>query len=362
MANNDVQRIIIFGLVITLSLSSISAITGNVLISTASATGVTGVMVPLYTYPTSSTWDLMVQTKSANANVPTIAIINPGSGPGTSQNSDYVAGIQKLQSGNITVLGYVYTSYGSRSISLVESDIDKYNTWYNLDGIFFDEMSNVAGKETYYQTLSNYADSLGLTITVGNPGTDTISSYVGTVDNIIIYESAGLPSLSSLGGWHSNYDKANFSVIPYAVSSLDQDYVVGATSYTGFIYITNDNLPNPWDSLPPYYPDLVSTVDAANSGTFVPPPPMPEKTITVNSVDLKGKPFVGMWTTVTKDGVTVQTGYTPLSFSAQEGQTYVITVASYRQHIFEHWDNGSTNRERTITATQDMTLIAYYKR
>jgi hypothetical protein len=256
----------------------------------------------------------------------------------------------------------VYTSYGLRSISLVESDIDKYNTWYNLDGIFFDEMSNVAGKETYYQTLSNYADSLGLTITVGNPGTDTISTYIGTVDNIIIYESAGLPSLSSLGGWHSNYDKSNFSIIPYAVSSLDQEYVASATIYTGFIYITNDNLPNPWDSLPPYYANLVTTVDAANSGTVVLPPPLPEKTITVNSVDLKGKPIVGMWTTVTEDGATVQTGYTPISFSVPEGQTYVITVASYRQHTFDHWDDGSKNRERIITATQDMTLTAFYKR
>jgi hypothetical protein len=106
----------------------------------------------------------------------------------------------------------------------------------------------------------------------------------------------------------------------------------------------------------------VSTVNAANDGTFVPAPLPPQKTITVNSVDMKGKPFNGMWTTITKDGVTVQTGYTPLTFSADEGGTYTITVANFRQHIFDHWDDGSKNRERTITATQDMTLVAYYKR
>ena len=348
-----------------IGLALIFATIENVPSKPAYAAGVTGVIVPLYTYPTSSTWDSIVQTKGANPNVPIIAIINPSNGPGTSQDSNYVAGTQKLQSGNITVLGYVHTSYGQRSIRLAEAEIEKYHTWYNtVDGIFFDEMSNKAGKESYYQTLSNYADSLGLTVSVGNPGTDTIPSYIGTVDNLVIYESAGLPSLSYLGGWHSNYDKANFSILPYAVSSLDRDYTASATSYTGFIYITNDDVPNPWDSLPSYFGDLVATVDAANSGTFVSPPPpepLPGKTITVNSVNLKGAPIVGMWTTVAKDGVTVQTGYTPLSFNAQDGATYVITVANYRQHIFDHWDDGSTNSARTITATADMTLTAYYR-
>ena len=74
-------------------------------------------------------------------------------------------------------------------------------------------MANWVGGEIYYKTLDDYANSRGFTFTVGNPGTDTISSYVGTVDNIIIYESAGTPSLSSLGGWHASYDKANFSII-----------------------------------------------------------------------------------------------------------------------------------------------------
>ena len=36
-----------------------------------------------------------------------------------------------------------------------ESQISHYKTWYNADGIFFDEMSNTRGDESYYSTLNS---------------------------------------------------------------------------------------------------------------------------------------------------------------------------------------------------------------
>lgn len=328
-------------------------------IPTSAATGSTGIIVPLYTYPTSSTWDAMVSAKTAYPSVPIVAIINPSSGPGTATDSNYSNGIKKLQAAGITVLGYVYTSYTSRSSSLVKADIDSYKSWYpSLNGIFLDEMANWAGGESYYKNLNDYAKSKGFTFTVGNPGADTISSYVGTVDNIIIYESAGTPSLSSLGGWHTNHDRANFSIIPYGVSSLDDAYVDSSSAYVGYLYITNDDLPNPWDSLPPYYNDLVSAVNSANNGGSTPTPTT--YTVTVRSADLNGISFSGMWTTVSKDGVVLKTGYTPLSFIAESGVSYQVTVANYQNYVFDHWGNGSTSSTRTIIVTKDTTLTAYY--
>jgi spherulation-specific family 4 protein len=346
-------------LVIQVSISAnVAQVSGAV-----TSTTITGVIVPLYTYPTSTTWDTMIQSKIANPSVPMVAIINPSSGPGSAQDLNYVTGIQELQAANITVLGYTYTSYSSRSASAVQADEDKYKAWYNVNGIFFDEMSNIAGEESYYKNLDTYAKALGFTLTVGNPGTDTLSSYVGTVDNIVIYESSGLPSLSYLDGWHSNYDKRNFSMLPYGVSTLDSSYVASAISYLGYIYITNDALSNPWDSLPPYFADLVATIATANSGQAPDGSPAPSQhTITVQSADLKGKPITGMWTTVKKDGATIQTGYTPLSFAAQDGVTYDVSVSNYKQHVFDHWDDGTKTNQRTITTSQDMTLTAYYKR
>ena len=323
------------------------------------AVGSTGVIVPLYTYPTSGTWDTMVKVKTSYPFVPTVVIINPSSGPGSAKDSNYSDGIKKLQDAGISVLGYVYTSYSSRAASAVKADIDKYKSYYpSINGIFFDEMANWQGKETYYKSLTSYVKSKGYSITVGNPGADTISSYVGTVDNIVIYEREGTPSLSYLKGWHLNHDKKNFSMLPHKVGTLDKTYVKSATPYVGYMFITSDALPNPWDSLPSYYSTLSSTINSANGASAS----TTSYTVSVRSADLSGTLFDGMWTTIkNSDGAVLKTGYTPLSFAAKSGTTYQVTVSNYANYVFDHWNNGSTSNARTITVSNDTTLKAYYR-
>src|SRR5258707_13048109 len=180
-------------------------------LTNASSAARTGVVIPLYIYP-GPDWDRLIQVKNTYSRVPMIAVINPYNGPGTYQDLNYVTGIQNLRSAGITVLGYVYTNYAARSTEDVTADINAYKNWYALDGIFFDEMSNLAGNESYYSNLSNYAKSLGYQLTMGNPATDTLPSYIGTVDSLIISEGTGYPDLSFFGGWHTNYAKANFGL------------------------------------------------------------------------------------------------------------------------------------------------------
>jgi spherulation-specific family 4 protein/List-Bact-rpt repeat protein len=314
-------------------------------------------MIPLYTYP-GSTWDAVVTAKTSYPSVPIIAIINPNNGPGSSQDPNYVQGIQNLRSNGVVVLGYVYTSYGSRAVSSVEADINSYKNWYTIDGIMFDEMSNVAGFESYYSNLTSYTNSLGLSLTVGNPGTSTLSSYVGTVNILIIYEDVGLPSLSILSSSDMGYGKQNFGMVAYGVASLDTSFETNATNYVSYEYITDANLPNPYDTLPSYFTNLVATLNTAS------PPPQPPSTtipLTVNSVDLNGNPITGLWTTVQSNGTTLATGYTPFTYNASTGTKYTVTVANYGSYTFSHWEDGSTNSARTITPTQATTLTAYYK-
>ena len=73
----------------------------------------TGLIVPLYAYPTNPTWNALIQAKQSHPNVPIIAIINPNSGPGSSSDPSYVSGIASLQSAGISVVGYVPTGYAS---------------------------------------------------------------------------------------------------------------------------------------------------------------------------------------------------------------------------------------------------------
>lgn len=222
----------------------------------------TGTMVPLYTYPDDDSWTAIVAAKQAHPTVPVIAVFNPNSGPGASADSVYVTATNDLKNAGIVVLGYVPTGYADRDPNEVKAEIDDYVAWYPATtGIFFDEQSNEPGFESYYSDLDTYAKSKGLTFTVGNPGTDTAESYVNALDMMLIYETDGLPSASSLGGWHDGYDKKNFGIIPYAVPSLDTSFVAQAKAHVGYIYITDDDLPNPWDSLPPYFDALLGELE-----------------------------------------------------------------------------------------------------
>jgi hypothetical protein len=189
------------------------------------------------------------------------AVINPDSGPGTTKDSAYVSGIPTLGAAGIIVFGYVATTYGAKATASVEAEIDSYKSWYpGIQGIFFDEMSNTAGMESYYTAISQYAKTQGYGTTIGNPGADTLPSYIGTVDTIIIYEDSGLPSVSSLAGWHAQHAKNNFAVIAYGVPSVNTTFVTGARADVGFIYLTDDTLPNPYDTLPAYFNSLLAAL------------------------------------------------------------------------------------------------------
>ncbi len=225
------------------------------------ATGSNGTIVPLYTNPGDASWAAVAAAKQAHPAVPVIAIVNPSNGPGGAQDPGYTSGISQLTAAGVKVIGYVHTSYGARPASQVQSEMDQWHSWYpGVSGIFFDEMANSPGYESYYSGLGSYAKSHVGNFTVGNPGTDSAQSYVGTLDVLLIYESGGVPSLSAVTGWHASFPRANFGVIPYKVSSVDTAFITAIRPYVGYIYLQSDDLPNPWDSVPTYLSSLVGAL------------------------------------------------------------------------------------------------------
>lgn len=218
--------------------------------------------MPLYSNPSDPPWKAIVTAKLAHPSVTVRAIINPNSGPGDSKDPEYAQGIATLDAAGIVVLAYVATTYGKKAPAAVQAEITTYQGWYpGLKGVFFDEMSNKVGDEPYYQGLDNFVKGKGYTVTVGNPGTDIPASFVGTVDTILIYESEGLPKVSSLDPFSGQFAPDNFGVIPYGVPALDAAFVAGARAKVGFIYLTDDGLPNPWDKLPPYFSNLLGALE-----------------------------------------------------------------------------------------------------
>jgi hypothetical protein len=337
------------GVIALLLLVPLAATSG---FAAAESTAAAGIMMPLYTYP-GGAWDRVADTKNAHPDVPIAAIVNPASGPGSSKDSNYASGISDLKSAGVIVLGYVSTAYTGRNLDSVKGDIDKWHSWYpDLDGIFFDEQTNWAGKESYYKQASDYAYSKGLNFTVGNPGANSLPSYLDTVDVVLVYESPGLPNLDNYNSW-SSYPNDKLGMIPFSVSSLPTSWVQDAAKTIGWIYVTNDALPNPWDSLPSYFDNLADLLDNG-------PTSNPEHTLSVKSVDQNGNAISGMWMEVKQNGATVKTGFTPLTVSLDESTTYTVSASNYQQIIFDHWSDGSKSSTTSVNLSADSSLTAHY--
>lgn len=265
-----------------------------------------GLLIPFYIYPASSSnpfvpsppLQQVLDQKANFPNVPMRVILNPNSGVGESFDQNYADATTMLQQAGIEVLGYVFTSYGKRSITTVENQITKWNTWYQPNGIFLDEMGdnpdiylNTDGtfnSSNYYSELTTFAHNLNF-FTMGNPGYPLSTLQAGqTVDFILICENPGFPELETsendpLFEWLlvSSEGKLSFVNldIPFTQPSpiaptffplqailflnlLNQIDNIEHRRSTGTVYITNEAGDNPYNALPVYFNELVQTLNA----------------------------------------------------------------------------------------------------
>jgi hypothetical protein len=212
------------------------------------------IMIPLYSYPSwyspaNYIWDDVAAAAHA---VPVTAIINPNNGPdGGPPNSDYVVGLNELRTNGVTILGYVYTSYGSRDTNTVKADIDLYDQYYNLHGIFLDEVASGTNQLAYYGQLYDYIKTKPkLRVVVTNPGTQQNETYLArpATDTTVIFENGSGWNSYTHDAYLTNYPANRFAALVYNCSSAtvmrgNVDYA--ARRNVGYIYVTNDGGSNP---------------------------------------------------------------------------------------------------------------------
>jgi len=256
--------------------------TGSTAISSGPA-----LYVPLFYYPnwyagSTYNWTPLINAITAYPSLKFVVTINIANGPDVTVNTDYSAhGLVDLRNAataagtDLKILGYVFTSYGARAGATVDADVDTWLSLYGtqIDGIFFDEMDNVNGAhEAYYTARTAHVKSLAWTGMVwGNPGTSTVASYVGTVDTILVSEAdnSSRPSAATMASrtFNGAYPKTNFGAIIYNQGTLDTAYIDSSiTPYFGYYWVTNDGLPNPYDSLPTYLTSLCSKLATSTTG------------------------------------------------------------------------------------------------
>ncbi|MBK8478622.1 MAG: spherulation-specific family 4 protein [Opitutaceae bacterium] len=225
------------------------------------------VLVPAYFYPVAnSPWARLTNVASTAPAGTIYAIANVANGPDSGQSADiapYQQAINGLRAKGGRVLGYVSTSYGARPAAAVKADIDLWYSRYGVDGIFLDEQATTAAMLPHYRELHDYIKGKGgEALVVANPGTTTIEGYLSINDVTCVFETdgpSGFPSWTP-PAWTGNYPAAEFYVLPYHSSAANMaDFVArAAANNAGWIYVTDDTLPNPWDTLPSYFEALVA--------------------------------------------------------------------------------------------------------
>lgn len=228
----------------------------------------TDLLVPAYFYPSNdpnlSLWDEM--TAAASQGVGITAIMNPNSGPSNAVNSDYTAAVGAFRAAGGKVIGYVPTGYGARDASAVLADVNAYQNFYQIDGIFLDEMHNIAGTLPYYENLRTNISSINTNYKVfGNAGTNTLEGYMNTADVLVTFENQTGYSTYTPDSWTNNYAANRFAHLLYNVSSsseMQANLALAASRNVGYIYVTNDSGANPWDTLPSYWNAEIAAVSA----------------------------------------------------------------------------------------------------
>ena len=203
-----------------------------------------GLLVPLYNYPNPTTvWDNIIALKRQHPSVPVYVIADASSGMGTTADANYQTIVVKSRAAGIKILMYVASNYAATSLATVKGYIQNQVNFYGpIDGIFVDQMSNVAGNEAYYASLTSFSHGLGAPFVVGNPGVDPLQSFVGTVDNIVASENTMYPALSTIStSKYTNAGQNAWSVIVNA-SAFNSTREGEEKPYIGLIYATTDNV------------------------------------------------------------------------------------------------------------------------
>jgi Spherulation-specific family 4 len=194
--------------------------------------------------------------------VPTLqlVVLDPASGPGAAYDQAYGSVVRTAQKHGITVVGYVDTNYGARSLSAVESDVDNYYSWYHVNGIFFDRASTdcalAVAPASYYATLNAYVKAKGgAARTILNPGEQTNECFLADADILLTFEGSDTQYVNSYSApsWVAKYAPSHFWHIIYATSSasaMARAVRLSKQRGAGLVYVTPDALPSPYDTLP----------------------------------------------------------------------------------------------------------------
>lgn len=246
---------------------SLSTATANPL----HAHGMLGLLVPAYFYPgpTDRHWPALAL---AAERVPVTVIVNPASGPGNATDPAYTKAVNQIRAAGAKAIGYVHISYGKRPIEQVMADIDRYRTFYELDGVFIDEMASgdsqeiVAYQAGLIEQIRSRRPNWSIVV---NPGVTPHAVHLGKgrADLVVNFENTAdhWPAVPTK---NTPVDAPLAHLVHTTSDEKAMRTIVSGAANAGIqaVYVTDDVMDNPWDTLPSWWMSMVEHIEALNSG------------------------------------------------------------------------------------------------
>ncbi|MEY9837658.1 spherulation-specific family 4 protein [Streptacidiphilus sp. EB103A] len=209
-------------------------------------------LVPLYVHPGAdpAAWE----ATAANGATVAWVVFNPASGPGGAPQSEFVEAAAVLRAAGVPLLGYVDTDYGRRGHHEVVADIERYQEWYRVEGVFLDQAATAPDLLAHYRRLAVAARSLEARQVVLNPGTHPDPGYAELADVVVTFEG-GADSHRSLlvPGWTSDFPQQRFAHLVHGASLEDCAGIreTARRHRAGYCYATPGSGDNPWSVVMP---------------------------------------------------------------------------------------------------------------
>lgn len=232
------------------------------------------IAIPVYQYPTLPFWN---DITAAGSQIPFV-VVNPASGPGVAVDPNYTNQIATNTTAGQRSIGYVDSNYQTRPIANVLADIDQWRTLYpGITGYMIDRVSTGSAADLFYTAyIYNYIKAkYPNDVVVHNFGTYTNPQYEPYGDVFINAEMDYALYNSSwtvpTDGFQDNPAYQNrFWHILHTTSGSDLAAALTKTrnSNAGWVYITDDVLPNPYDDTPTYWSTELTNVGTLPASTI----------------------------------------------------------------------------------------------
>ncbi|MEA2289335.1 MAG: hypothetical protein QOD55_1332 [Solirubrobacteraceae bacterium] len=182
-----------------------------------------------------------------------VVVFNPANGPGAEEQAAYREAVQAVQRSGTRVLGYVHTTYGERPRAEVSADVDRYRTWYGVDGVFLDEAARTASELAYYRALRDDVRAAGEQLLVLNPGVVPARGYFDIADIVVTFEGAYADYAAAerrTPEWLRRLPPGRVAHLVHGATREQARKVVAEDADAGYVYATSGSLPDPWSTLP----------------------------------------------------------------------------------------------------------------